>query len=261
MELPYYQVNAFVGEGLLGNPAAVMPLKSWPDDAFLQRLAFENDLAETAFCVRLAPGSWQLRWFTPLYEVRLCGHATLAASWVLLNRLEPEARTVSFQTLSGELRVVQDEGKLRMRFPLYPLKPCAMPVGLPAAMGIAPLEVFEADDNYYLMYRDEDEVRALKPDMAALLPLHPNGVVAAARGRVADIVSRCFAPSYGIPEDPVTGSIYSGLAPYWGERLHKTVLYARQLSARGGELFCRLASDHVSIAGRAQLYLEGEVHV
>lgn len=261
MKLPYYQVDAFVGEGLLGNAAAVMPLGSWLDDAHMQRLAFQNDLAETAFCVRLSPGRWHLRWFTPLHEVRLCGHATLATSWVLLNRLEPEAGSVSFQTLSGELRVERDGDKLRMRFPRHTLKACPMPAGLAAAMGTPPIDIFEADDNYYLVYRDEEEVRALKPDMAALLPLHPHGVVATARGRVADLVSRYFAPSYGIPEDPVTGSTHSGLTPYWAQRLDKSELYARQVSARGGELFCRLASDHVSIAGRARLYLEGEVHL
>jgi predicted PhzF superfamily epimerase YddE/YHI9 len=259
--LPYFQVNAFVGEGLLGNPAAVIPLEHWLNDALMQRLAFENDLAETAFCVRLAPGRWHLRWFTPLHEVRLCGHATLASSWVLFNRFELEAPSVSFETLSGELTVERDGDRLRMRFPRHRLEACAMPPGLPGAMGVAPIEIFEADDNYYLVYQDELELRSLKPDMAGLLPLHPNGVVATAPGRVADIVSRYFAPSYGIPEDPVTGSTHSGLTPYWAERLKKSELYARQLSARGGELFCRLASDHVSIAGLARLYLEGEVHV
>lgn len=245
-----FVINAFTGKGFRGNPAAVCVLQDWPDDTWLQATARDNALSETAFLVREAAG-YRLRWFTPTAEVRLCGHATLATAHVLYTLLGCSAPGVSFMTLSGELgvsRLGQDE--YRLDFPARFAQAIATPPALAAALGATPLEVLETDV-YLAVFADEAQIRALRPDMAALQALPRRAVIVTAPGRTADFVSRYFAPRMGVPEDPVTGSAHCVLTPFWGARLGKTTLQAQQLSERGGELRCEWDGDRVGLCGRA----------
>jgi PhzF family phenazine biosynthesis protein len=256
MRIPIYQVDAFTGRLFHGNPAAVCPLEAWLPDELLQAIAAENNLSETAFLVREAE-RYRLRWFTPAIEVSLCGHATLAAAFVLFNRLEPGAERVVFNTLSGELAVTREGELLAMDFPAKPPRPCDPPPGLLEALGGEPIEALKAD--YFLVtYEDERAVRALRPDFRALAALGA-AVIVAGPGEEVDFVSRFFAPAYGIDEDPVTGSAHCTLIPFYAQRLGKSSLTARQVSRRGGELFCEHRGERVKIAGRAVLYLEGSI--
>ncbi len=270
MELPIYQVDAFTDAVFGGNPAAVCPLPSWLPDPVMQAIAAENNLSETAFFVpgRFAGGQFEaggdgfaLRWFTPTVEVELCGHATLASGFVVLDRLQPARRTVTFSTLaSGVLGVTRDGDALVMDLPLWPFTPADPVPELGRALGREPDRLYSGPD-WMAVYEDESAIRALSPDMAALARLPMVGVIATAPGRTVDFVSRFFAPAAGIPEDPVTGSAHCMLTPYWAERLGKTRLVARQISRRGGVLVCTLAGDRVELAGRAALYLQGTIHV
>jgi len=260
--LKLYQIDAFASQVFSGNPAAVVPLENWLPDATLQAIAAENNLAETAFFVP-AGSSYDLRWFTPRQEVPLCGHGTLAAAYVILRHLAPSASGVEFTSRGGPLAVTRVDDDFTLDFPRLDLESTpAPPAALARGLARQPVEVFRvssADPNYYAVYDDEAEVRALKPDMGALESLHPFGVVATAPGAVSDIVSRCFAPSYGIPEDPVTGSIHCALTPYWAARLGRTALTACQASERGGWLRCRLSGNRVHLTGSAVQYLEGTI--
>ena len=256
MTIRLFQVDAFTDRVFAGNPAAVCPLDRWLPDARMQAIAAENNLSETAFFVRQGE-VFGLRWFTPTCEVDLCGHATLASAFVILGRLEPDRPSVAFDTRSGRLTVTRDGGRLAMDFPAKPARPVAAPAGLAQDVGGNPSAVLEAG-NYMLVYASAAEVTALRPRMAALTDLG-TGVIATAPGDDCDFVSRFFVPAHGIPEDPVTGSTHCTLVPYWAARLGKDDLVARQVSARGGQLFCRAAGDRVRIAGQAVLYLEGEV--
>ncbi len=259
MEIPIYQVDAFASRVFAGNPAAVCPLESWPDDAVMQSIAAENNLAETAFFVRRGD-RYDLRWFTPTFEIDLCGHATLGSAFVIMNYLTPSAREVRFDTRSGEL-IVRREGDLySMDFPSRPPARCEPHPRLIEAMGAHPLEVAAARD-YFLVYATEEDVRGLRPDMGILSTLDRFAVIATAPGREVDFVSRFFAPAAGVPEDPVTGSAHCTLIPYWSRRLGKTKLEARQVSARGGELSCEDRGDRVTMAGRAALFLTGTIRV
>ncbi len=264
MPLRLFQVDAFAGEVFRGNPAAVVPLESWPEDAWMQSVAAENNLSETAFFAPEEPGgeSLRLRWFTPRCEVDLCGHATLASGFVILTRLRPELKEVTFQTLSGPLTVRRDGGeRLAMDFPrLNPALCDPEPPGLAAALGAEPIEVHQTRTKFFAVFSSEDAVRAVRPDMTALEKFHPRGVAVTAPGDAVDFVSRFFAPSYGVPEDPVTGSAHTALAPYWSRRLGRTKLHARQVSERGGDLHCEVLPRRVVLAGKAVLYLEGEIH-
>ena len=257
--IPLHHVDAFALELFRGNPAAVCPLETWLDDALLQSIATENNLSETAFFVPEGD-RYRLRWFTPVREVPLCGHATLAAASVIFRDLPPSRDHIAFDTLSGPLHVSRRGDLLTLDFPVRPPVPCATPPELLAGLGLPPLEVLftEGDTNYYAVYGREGDVRDLQPD-TALLGRLPHGVCATAPGESVDFVSRYFVPSYGIPEDPVTGSTHCALPPYWSRRLGKTSLLARQLSARGGELACELAGDRVRISGRAMAYLDGRI--
>jgi PhzF family phenazine biosynthesis protein len=246
---PVYRVDAFTGEGLQGNPAAICPLESWLDAGAMQALALENNLSETAFFVRKGD-AYDLRWFTPACEVDLCGHATLASAFVIFEKLDPSADLVRFRTRSGELRVRRRGGLLAMDFPARPPERCKANAAVAQALGITPVELWASRD-YMAVYESEDDVRALAPDMRALMALDRFAVIATAPGRAADFVSRFFAPAHGVDEDPVTGSAHCTLAPYWAGRLGKTGLHALQLSARGGELWCELAGDRVFLSGRA----------
>jgi predicted PhzF superfamily epimerase YddE/YHI9 len=259
MQIPLYQVDAFTNRLFAGNPAAVCPLEEWLPDALLQAIAAENNLSETAFFLRRGD-RYELRWFTPSVEVDLCGHATLASAFVILRLLEPARERVEFDTRSGQLTVTRRGERLAMDFPAKPPLPCEPPPGLLEALGGEPLEVLKAD--YYLViYETEAAVRALRPDFAALRAASGIGVIVAAPGERADFVSRFFAPAYGIDEDPVTGSAHSTLIPFYAQRLGKWSLEARQVSARGGELYCELQGDRVLIAGEAVLYLEGTIRL
>ena len=261
MKIPLYQLDAFSDRPFAGNPAAVCPLESWLDDEVLQEIAAENNLSETAFVVRDGE-DFALRWFTPLSEVDLCGHATLATAWVLFNLLETDRDTLRFETRSGQL-VVQlgEDGLLVMDFPARPAVPREAPRALIGGLGAEPLEVLASERDYLAVFPNEDDVRKLKPDFARLRGLDRLGIIVSAPGESADFVSRFFAPSVGVPEDPVTGSAHCTLVPYWAARLGRgeAQLEARQISARGGELTCRLLGDRVTIAGRAALYLSGEI--
>lgn len=260
--IPIYQVDAFTTDLFAGNPAAVCPLDSWLDTATLQAIAAENNLAETAFFVAAdgKEADYALRWFTPTVEVDLCGHATLASSFIVFSRLRTEAESVRFSSRSGVLTVNRTDDLLALDFPALPADPCEAPAALVQGLGRAPREVLLAS-NYLAVYQTEAEIASLAPDMAVLASLHPHGVIVTAPGTAPDIdfVSRFFGPSFGIPEDPVTGSAHCTLAPYWSARLGRDRLRARQISARGGELLCDLRDDRVGIAGRAVLYLEGMI--
>lgn len=259
--LPFYWVDAFTGKVFAGNPAGVVPLAQWLPDALLQQIAFENGLAETAFFVRTAEARYHLRWFTPAVEVDLCGHATLASAFVLFTQLGLNGDTITFDSRSGPLVVKRHQnGLLELDFPSRPAQPCAIPAGLAEALGAAPIHVAQARDTLCVFARTEDVV-ALKPYFGALAQLDSFAVIATAPGSDCDFVSRFFAPRAGINEDPVTGSAHCTLTPYWAAHLGRTKLHARQVSARGGELWCELRGDRVGIAGRAVLYLKGEIVV
>ena len=261
MPVPLFHVDAFTDRPFSGNPAAVCPLKSWLDDEQLRAVAGENNLPETAFFVSEGE-AYRLRWFSPRCEINLCGHATLASAFVLFTILETQAETVRFLTRSGLLTVWRENDLLAMDFPALPSWACPEPPrdlveGLGTEVNRA--KVLQIKDNYFVVYESEDEVRSVRPDFARLEKLHPAGVAITAPGKDADFVSRYFAPSYGIPEDPVTGSTHCSLAPYWSERLGKSILHARQVSQRGGELWCEVAGDRVLIKGKAVLTLQGSL--
>jgi len=260
MRIPLYQIDAFVTERpFTGNPAAVCPLEAWlPDDA-MQAAAAENNLSETAFFVPEGDG-YRLRWFTPTVEIDLCGHATLASAFVVFGWLAPWRRSVTFATeQAGPLTVARDGERLALDFPARPPEPVAMPETLAAALGKPPRALLAARD-YLAVYDSAEDIAALAPDFAAIAALDRFAVIVTAPGRDGiDFVSRFFAPARGVDEDPVTGSAHTTLTPYWAGRLGKTRLEARQLSRRGGALSCALYGDRVTIAGRARLYLEGEV--
>jgi len=263
VDLPLYQVDAFADRLFTGNPAAVVPLPG-PDalpDALLQAIAAENNLAETAFLhPAQAPAEYGLRWFTPACEVDLCGHATLAAAFVVFSHLEPDAAALVFHTRSGPLRVRREGDGLTLDFPAVPAAPAPLPPDLEAGLGLRPLETLLAMD-YLAVLDSEAAVRALAPDMAALARLPVRGIIVTARGTDCDFVSRFFAPASGVPEDPVTGSAHCTLAPYWAPRLSRTRLLGRQVGPRGGEVRCTLQGDRVELWGRAVPYLEGRIRV
>ena len=257
MELPLYQIDAFTDRQFGGNPAAVCPLTEWLDDATMQAIARENNLSETAFIVREAE-SWRIRWFTPATEVKLCGHATLAAAFVYFRHIEPTATSISFTSLSGPLQVSRDGERLTLDFPRRNPAPEEAPPPLAQALGVTPREVLAIDD-WLVLLDSEQQVRELHPDFTLLRQLPGRGVIVTAEGRDCDFVSRFFAPKVGVDEDPVTGSAHTILTPFWAARLGRKRLRARQLSARGGELFCELRGDRVAISGTAVPYLSGRI--
>lgn len=260
MKLPIYQLDAFTDKVFGGNPAAVVPLESWLDDAVLQKIAEENNLSETAFFVPQI-GGFGLRWFTPVSEVDLCGHATLASAYVLFEILGFEGEAIVFETKSGKLTVTREtNGMLLMDFPLEPTSACEAPKELTDALGITPLETFAGTD-YMVVLDDEEQLRTLQPDFVLLSKLERRGVIVTAKGDSCDFVSRFFAPKLGIDEDPVTGSAHCALAPYWAKRLGRTMLNAKQLSKRGGEIRCALMGSRVILKGYAAKYMTGEIEI
>jgi PhzF family phenazine biosynthesis protein len=260
MKLRLFQIDAFTSRVFGGNPAAIVPLEHWLDDETLQSIAAENNLSETAFFVG-EKGYFHIRWMTPTDEVDLCGHATLAAAWVVFNEIEKGRTEVHFRSKSGPLRVSAVDDTLSLDFPSRPPEPSdGAAAALAAALGARPREVLASRD-YLAVYETEDEVRALKPDMPNVAALDRLGVIVTAPGRDCDFVSRFFVPSVGIPEDPVTGSAHCTLVPYWSKRLRKSKLFARQVSARGGELWCEDRGERVRIAGRCVRFLEGTIEL
>lgn len=259
MRIPYFQVNAFTSQPFGGNPAGVCLLQDWLPDDQLQRIAAENQLSETAFLVR-RDGFFALRWMTPAAEVDLCGHATLASAFVLFSELNHKERRVDFQTKSGLLSASLRDDLIELDFPSRPPAPSGVSDNVIRALGATPLEVLKSRD-YVAVFGSEVDVASLKPDMNLVSALDCLGLIVTARGDVADFVSRFFAPQVGVPEDPVTGSAHCSLIPFWAERLGKKELFARQISKRGGELYCRHLGERVGIGGKAVIYCRGELIV
>lgn len=260
MQIPIYQVDAFTSRPFGGNPAAVCPLQEWISDEQMQAIALENNLSETAFFVQDGDGRYKLRWFTPAVEIDLCGHATLATAYIIMTELARGKHEVRFMTRSGELVVAREGDRLVMDFPARPPSECTPDPGLVAALGGNPERVLAARD-YLVVYGTEAEVRGLKPNMERLSQVDRFAVIVTAPGREVDFVSRFFAPSKGVPEDPVTGSAHCTLIPYWSQRLGKKELHALQVSARGGELWCTDRGDRVTMAGNAVRFLTGTIEV
>jgi len=259
MRIPIHRVDAFTDRVFGGNPAAVCVLDRWLDDATMQSIAFENNLSETAFLVREGD-AFRIRWFTPKTEVPLCGHATLASAWVLFHRRGVQGNELRLISKSGPLAVHRDGDLLALDFPAIPPTRGDVPAGVAEARGDVPDEILLRPHGVLSVYPNEARIRGLRPDLAALVRLGLRALVTAP-GDDVDFVSRYFAPTIGIDEDPVTGAAHCALTPYWAARLGKTRLHARQVSARGGELFCELRGDRVSIAGKAAPYLEGFIDV
>jgi PhzF family phenazine biosynthesis protein len=261
MRTSIFQLDAFTTRRFAGNPAAVMPLDKFLEDAVLQAIAAENNLAETAFLVP-EDGDYRLRWFTPTTEVPLCGHATLASAAVVMERLEPARNVVVFHSASGPLTVNRTGTGYVLNFPVRLSERISSPPGLDEALGIRSIEVFANTFNYLALLESPQVLRALTPNMAALARMDRSGVIVTASGDgIYDFVSRYFAPAKGIPEDPVTGAAHCMLAPYWAKRLDKTEFRAFQASQRGGEIVCRLVGDRVELEGTCVFYLEGEVEI
>ncbi len=259
MEIPFYQIDAFANAVFTGNPAGVCVLEDWLPNATLQSIAAENNLPETAFMVR-GENVYDLRWFTPEVEIDLCGHGTLASGYVVFEYLDSQAERVDFISQSGKLSVERRGDLLFLDFPTRKAQAAERPAGLDEILGDSPMEVLASRD-LMAVFNDEDQIRALTPDLAAVAQLDYFALIVTAPGRNSDFVSRFFAPGASIPEDPVTGSAHCTLIPYWSERLGKKDLHAFQLSARGGELFCADNGDRVSIGGRCVTYLTGTIVV
>jgi len=259
MIIPQYQVDAFASRVFQGNPAAVCPLDEWLDDATMQSIAAENNLAETAFFIKQSE-QYAIRWFTPTTEVALCGHATLASAYVLFNYLNVNANRISFESLSGVLHVDKKENLLELDFPSEVPELVALPDGLESALGVTVKQC--AFNQYHVAVLDSEQaVKTLSPDLALLNQVECQGVIVTAPSTDYDFVCRFFAPKMGIDEDPVTGSAFTKLVPFWSEKLGKTDFVARQVSARGGDVFCELQGDRVKISGAAVLFSQGQIHV
>lgn len=263
MLLPIFQVDAFTNERFKGNPAAVMPLEQWLADGQMQAIAAENNLSETAFFVREPDGAFHIRWFSPLTEIDFCGHATLASAFVILEQRLAEAPLIFRAAAVGDIEVsLGDDGRLEMSFPNRAPEPVAEPPqALLKALAITPEAVLKNPQAWFVVYASEQQVRAAAPDLEALKALAPLDVVITAPGDRQDFASRYFWPANGGDEDPVTGSIHAGLAPYWAARLGKSSLVALQASRRSGLLYCRVEGERVFVAGDVVKYLQGEVEI
>lgn len=259
MNLTIYQIDAFAENVFEGNPAAVIPLDKWLSDEIMQALAAENNLAETAFFVA-DKNKYHIRWFTPTREVNLCGHATLASAFVLFNLLGNTTELIEFSSLSDILSVKKDGDLLTLDFPSQIPQVCELPEDMVKGLGLTPLESLKNED-YLVLLENEEALASLKPDFSYLQKLDLRGVIATAPSTEFDFVARFFAPKFGIPEDPVTGSAYTQLTPYWSQKLGKSRLSAKQISSRGGKLLCELNGDRVLISGKAVKYLEGEIEI
>lgn len=261
--LTLYQVDAFANHVFGGNPAAVVPLERWLPDSVMQQFAVENNLSETAFFIPSADEDhdYDLRWFSPLEEVDLCGHATLAAAFVLYQKLGFAGETLKFTSRSGTLTVVYKNGEYTMDFPVWPISKVTQHTGLQRALGAYSREIYQSLD-WLMVLESADQLRALTPNFAALRDLEGRGVIVTAPGEGGiDFFSRAFFPKLGIDEDPVTGSAHCALTPYWARRLGKPVLRAQQLSKRRGDLVCQLIDNRVRITGTACLFMEATCYL
>jgi len=259
MELTIYHIDAFASKLFEGNPAAVCPLYSWLPDDKMQKIAFENNLSETAFFVQKGDG-FHIRWFSPTNEVDLCGHATLASAYVLFHILDYDQNVIEFESKSGLLKVIKDDDNLILDFPAQPPTPSDISQGIINALNITPIECLKSQD-LIVVLNDENDVQTVEPDFDELKIFSLRGVIVTAQSKTYDFVARCFFPGIGIQEDPVTGSAYTQLAPYWASKLGKSVFSVKQLSERGGELICELYNDRVLISGKAIKYMEGKINV
>ena len=259
MTLTQYQIDAFTEQVFEGNPAAVIPLEEWLSDELMQNIAGENNLAETAFFIP-KDNDYHIRWFTPTHEVKLCGHATLASAYVLFEILGYNRDELVFDSLSGPLTVKKKGGQLEMDFPTQKAVDCSIPEGLVQGLGKAPSRLLENED-YIAVFDKEEDVLSIEPDHSALMTIPNRAVIATAPSEEFDFVCRVFAPKYGIPEDAVTGSAYTKLIPYWSKILGKDVLTAKQVSRRGGKIWCELKGERVSISGYAVKFMHGEIYI
>jgi len=261
MKLNIYQVDAFADRVFSGNPAAVVPLEEWLEEDLMQQIASENNQSETAFFVKTDAG-YHLRWFTPAAEIDLCGHATLASAYIIRNFLEPQLSSISFSTeKAGVLKASSSNGLYTLDFPSRMPEPCTPPDSLLKSICVSKVvEVLKSRD-YFVVLPDEDAVKNVVPDLGLMKEVAATGVIVTAKGREADVVSRCFYPGLGINEDPVTGSAHCNIVPYWAAKLNKQQLNCVQLSKRRGTLICELKGDRVLMSGNCVLYMKGSIEI
>jgi len=261
MKLSMYQVDAFANQLFAGNPAAIVPLDNWISDDKMQALAAENNLAETAFFVKEGE-EYYIRWFTPVDEVPLCGHATLASAHVIFNELGYEGDIIKFNCKSGELTVSQKEGWITLNFPAMLTTEIAVKDNAILAFGTKPVAAY-ISEKYYLMFEfdSEETIQNMNPNFNELLNWDERAIIVTAKSEKYDFVSRMFAPKIGVNEDPVTGSAHTRLIPFWSNKLGKSEMLAKQLSKRGGELKCKFLGDRVEMSGQSVLYLKGEIFI
>lgn len=261
MKLTIYQVDAFAENVFQGNPAAVIPLQDWVGDDLMQKIALENNLSETAYFVKTDTG-FHIRWFTPTFEIDLCGHATLASAYIIKNFIEPHLAEINFTTQkAGTLRAMANDGMYTLDFPSRMPQPATAPDKLLKSLNITTaVEVLKSRD-YFIVLPNEEAVKNVEPDFSLMKEVETVGVIITAKGQSADVVSRCFYPRAGIPEDPVTGSAHCNIVPYWSEKLGKKKIFCKQLSARGGDLHCELEGDRVLMSGKCVLFLQGEINI
>jgi len=264
MRIKLYQVDAFTNKLFGGNPAAICPLETWPEDEVLQNIAIENNLSETAFFLKLPNNHFHLRWFTPELEMDLCGHATLASAYVIFEEMAYTHEEIVFETKSGLLKVKKLDDFYELDFPSRPPEKAYLPHMISEALNIQPIEIWKARD-YLLVYNSEEDISKMDPNIAILnkVNIDPGGIIVTAKSEAKDVdfVSRFFTPQASVFEDPVTGSAHCTLVPFWAERLNKTELKALQISKRGGELYCQLKGDRVKMKGKAVKYMEGSIEL
>jgi PhzF family phenazine biosynthesis protein len=261
MKIPIYQVDAFTDSLFGGNPAAICPLEDWLTDEQMQKIAMENNLAETAFLVK-DNEAYHIRWFTPTVEVKLCGHATLASAHILFGQLPDGVKELSFHSKSGLLTVTRAGNILTLDFPAAPVEPVtSVPFGLFEGLGIDSAPVFKTPFDYMVVLPTQKMIEGLRPDFKTLMQVNTRGTITTAPGDEADFVSRCFFPQSGIDEDPVTGSAHTAMVPYWSQQLGKIKLKAIQLSKRRGYLDCELAGNRVLMSGKGVTFLTGEINI
>lgn len=258
--LPIYQIDAFSDQIFSGNPAAICPLDEWLTDDVMQKVASENNLSETAFFKQTGDAAFDLRWFTPTAEVDLCGHATLATAYLLFEKLQTGLDEIAFSTKSGILSVERKGDMIEMCFPARPGQETEVPEGFQAAHGCQPSRFLKASKSLAI-FETEGHVAHFVPDQTYIKELGGDGLIISAPGETCDFVSRYFAPHQGVDEDPVTGSAHCTSIPYWSDRLGKSKLHARQISARSGDLYCEMIGDQVKMAGRAAFYMEGTIYL
>jgi PhzF family phenazine biosynthesis protein len=259
MKLDIFQIDAFTDKVFGGNPAAVIPLSNWLDDETLQHIATENNLSETAFFVK-KQDVFELRWFTPVAEVNLCGHATLAAAFVLFEELKHPEDSIRFSTKSGLLEIHKKEKSIELNFPVDSLEKGDV-ANYSNLFNKKPKEAWKGKEDVLLVFQDEDEVQQLIPNLAKIATTACRGVIASAKGNQVDFVSRFFTPQLGINEDPVTGSAHTSLVPFWAKKLKKSQFEAKQISKRGGDLVCEIKENRVFISGQAVCFMKGEISI